>query len=284
MYKGQTIILLSIPWNSHVLDTGEINWAVWKLFTAAGGQQLHYGNVCSQRQRKALQDSNSFWICPFSTFLSSPRSHSSLCTCCGEEGGSVELIFLSSSGPNHPNSCPCWNLLPTFPVKQGNFFSFANEAFIRTVARARIFQQRKIGISYVHFLCEHRYITAQPGLLLCEVIYISVCRTGAKISQHWCYISTHFVLGSSCESPVGAVQRYLKGWYFCNYLIIAPRFFLVLVKPSFQWKCNPTLLNSDKMWLRTNINSPVVFGVGAVILLSLFPVWEHQKFRLDHSE
>lgn len=105
---------------------------------------------------------------------------------------------------------------------------------------------------------------------------VSVCRTGADISQHWCWISTHFVLGSSCESPVGAVQWYLKGWHFCNYLIIAPGFFLVLVKPSFQWKCNPTLLNLDKMWLRININSPLVFGVGTVGLFLSFLVWKHR--------
>lgn len=184
---------------------------------------------------------------------------------------SCHPVALTTQIPTLAGTC-----CPLSQWSRAPFFSFADEAFIRTVTRAGIFQQRIISISYVHFLCEHRYVTAEPGLLLCEVIYISVCRTGAKISQHWCCISTHFVLGSSCESPVGAVQRYLKGWYFCNYLIIAPRFFLVLVKPSFRWKCNPTLLNFDKMWLRININSPLVFGVGTLGLFWLFPVWKHR--------
>lgn len=219
---------------------------------------------------------------PSLLFLSPPRFHSCLCTCCEGEGGSVELVFLAFGGPNHPNSYSCWKPLPTFPVMQDSFFSFANEAFLRTVTRAGIFQQRKLGISYVHLQCEHRYVTAQPGLLLYEVIYINVCRTGAKISQHRCCISAHFVLGSSCESPVGAVQWYLKGWYFCNYLIIAPRFFLVLVKPPFQWKCNLILLNLDKMWLGININSPVVFGADTVVFY--YSQFKYTEFRLDHSE
>lgn len=239
------------------------------LLTAVGGQQLFCGNGCSQRLRKALQDC--FWFGPFSP-LSSPRSHSSLCTCCEEEGGSVELVFLSSSGPNYPNSYPCWYLLLTSPVKQGNFYFLCKWGIHNNSNQGRNFPAKNNR----HFLCEPRYITERPGLLLCEVIYISDCRTGAKISQHWCCISTHFVLGSSCESPVGAVQWYLKRWYFCNYLIIALRFFLVLVKPSYQWKCNPTLLNLDEMWLRININSPVVFGVGTVGLLLLFLVWKHR--------
>lgn len=132
---------------------------------------------------------------------------------------------------------------------------------------------------YMHFLYaevstgenQHSLDFGYVRLFMSERFY----RTRADISQHWCWISIHFMLGSSCESPVGAVQQYLKGWHFCNYLIIAPRFLLVLVKPPFQWKYNPTLLNLDKMWFRINSNSPVVFGVGTVGSLSSFLLWKH---------
>lgn len=148
-------------------------------------------------------------------------------------------------------------------------------------SKCRIFPAK-----YMHFLCAEVSTGENQHSLdfSCVRLFTSerFCRTRADISQHWCWISTHFVLGS-CESPVGAVQWYLKEWHFCNYLIIAPRFFPVLAKPSFQWKYNPTLLNLDKMGLRINSNSRVVFGVGTVGSLSFF-CFENMELKPGHSE
>lgn len=121
MYKGQAIILLRILWNSHVLDSGQINWAVWKpghccWWSAAALWQWLQPKAEEGAARLKLF-LNSSLLC----FVLPRMSQLSL-DLLWRGRGSVELVFLSSSGPNHPNSYPCWNLLPPFPVKQGIFF------------------------------------------------------------------------------------------------------------------------------------------------------------------
>lgn len=98
MCKGQPICLLSIPRNSHALDTGQINRAGWKPAQAAGGgQQLLYGNGCSQQQRKA--QSAAIWLNLFLLYFVLPMpSQLSLYLPEEEDRRSVELIFTSLSG------------------------------------------------------------------------------------------------------------------------------------------------------------------------------------------
>lgn len=142
-----------------------------------------------------------FWVCPFST-LSSLYPCSSLCACHDVEDSSVELILVSSCGPNHPNSFPCWVLLHTFLI---NLSSITNEASIRTVTGAGLFQKRRMCLSCAG-VSIGKIQHSQDFCCMTLFVLVSVWRIRTDISQHWCWISTYFAPGSSYESPVGAVQ------------------------------------------------------------------------------